>query len=64
MGSAARLRAKRPPPLQRPKLMTSEEFQKWKLENWLRCRCEYDDHFDMCLNCITHRQLTTWYSEE
>jgi hypothetical protein len=30
----------------------------WKLENWLRCRCEFDDFFDMCLNCITHRQLT------
>jgi hypothetical protein len=30
----------------------------WKLDNWLRCRCECDDHFDMCLNCITHRQLT------
>ena len=30
----------------------------WKLENWLRCRCECDDFFDMCLNCITHRQLT------
>jgi hypothetical protein len=23
-----------------------------------RCSCEYDDLFDMCLNCITHRQLT------
>lgn len=30
----------------------------WKLENWLRCRCEFNDFFDMCLNCITHRQLT------
>jgi len=30
----------------------------WKLENWPRCRCECDDLFDMCLNCITHRQLT------
>jgi hypothetical protein len=40
------------------KPLTPEEFQKWKLENWLRCRCEGDDHFDMCLNCITHRQLT------
>ncbi len=20
----------------------------WKLENWLRCRCECDDLFDMC----------------
>lgn len=47
-----------PPEFQRPEPMTPEEFQKWKLENWLRCRCECDDHFDMCLNCITHRQLT------
>ena len=30
----------------------------WKMENWPRCRCECDDLFDMCLNCITHRQLT------
>ena len=43
---------------QRPDPMTPAEFQKWKLENWLRCRCEGDDLFDMCLNCITHRQLT------
>jgi hypothetical protein len=47
-----------PPQAQRPEPMTPEEFQKWRLENWLRCRCECDDHFDMCLNCITHRQLT------
>jgi hypothetical protein len=47
-----------PPQFQRPEPMTPEEFPKWKLEHWLRCRCECDDHFDMCLNCITHRQLT------
>jgi hypothetical protein len=47
-----------PPAFQRSELMTPEELQKWKLANWLRCRCECDDHFDMCLNCITHRQLT------
>jgi hypothetical protein len=34
----------------------AEEFQEWRLDNWLRCRCECDDLFDMCLNCITHRQ--------
>ena len=41
-------------------LLTPEEqaAHDWKLDNWLRCRCESDDHFDMCLNCITHRQLT------
>lgn len=33
-----------------------EEAHRWKLEHWLRCRCEYNDFFDMCLNCITHRQ--------
>jgi hypothetical protein len=47
-----------PPKFQRPEPITPEELQKWKLENRLRCRCECDDHFDMCLNCITHRQLT------
>jgi hypothetical protein len=46
-----------PPQSQRPRRMTPERFQKWKLDNWLRCRCEYGDLFDMCLNCITHRQL-------
>ncbi len=42
------------------RVLTPEEqaAHDWKLENWLRCRCEYDDLFDMCLNCITHRQLT------
>ena len=45
-----------PPPIQRVEPMTPEEFQKWKRMNWLRCRCECDDLFDMCLNCITHRQ--------
>ena len=42
------------------RVLTPEEqaAHYWKLENWLRCRCEYDDLFDMCLNCITHRQLT------
>ena len=38
-----------PPQFQRPEPMTPEEFQKWKLEHWLRCRCEYDNLFDMCL---------------
>jgi hypothetical protein len=28
----------------------------YMLDKWPRCRCEVDDHFDMCLNCITHRQ--------
>jgi hypothetical protein len=42
------------------RVLTPEEqaAHDWKLENWLRCRCEFDDFFDMCLNCITHRQLT------
>ena len=42
------------------RVLTPEEqaAHNWKLENWLRCRCECDDFFDMCLNCITHRQLT------
>jgi len=30
----------------------------YMLDNWPRCRCECDDLFDWCLNCITHRQLT------
>src|SRR6478735_44977 len=29
-----------PPEFQRPEPVTPEEFQNWKLENWLRCRCE------------------------
>jgi hypothetical protein len=33
-------------------------LREWRAANWPRCRCEYDDLFDMCLNCITHRQLT------
>ena len=42
------------------RVLTPEEqaAHDWKMENWLRCRCECDDLFDMCLNCITHRQLT------
>ena len=42
------------------RVLTPEEqaAHDWKLENWLGCRCEYDDLFDMCLNCIPHRQLT------
>jgi hypothetical protein len=32
-------------------------LRKWKAANWPRCRCECD-LFDMCLTCITHRQLT------
>jgi hypothetical protein len=28
----------------------------WNLANWPRC--QHDDFFDMCLTCITHRQLT------
>jgi hypothetical protein len=41
------------------RVLTPEEqaAHDWKMENWLRCRCECDDLFDMCLNCITHRQL-------
>ena len=33
-------------------------YAEWKAANWPLCRCECDDLFDMCLNCITHRQLT------
>jgi hypothetical protein len=33
-------------------------LHEWKAANWPRCRCECNDLFDMCLNCITHRQLT------
>ena len=33
-------------------------LREWKAANWPQCRCECDDLFDMCLNCITHRQLT------
>jgi hypothetical protein len=33
-------------------------LREWKVANWPRCRCECDDLFDMCLNCITPRQLT------
>jgi len=47
-----------PPQFRRPVPMTPGEFHNWSLENWLRCRCECDDLFDMCLNCLTHRQLT------
>jgi hypothetical protein len=48
---------------QRPDFtLTEQEWQhalcEWKAANWPRCRCECDDFFDMCLNCITHRQLT------
>jgi len=52
-------KAERPPRLgAKEKPLPPEEANKWKLENWPRCRCECDDLFDMCLNCITHRQLT------
>jgi hypothetical protein len=49
-------KAELPTPAHRPEPMTPKDFQMWKRMNWLRCRCEYDDLFDMCLNCITHRQ--------
>ena len=30
-------------------------LREWRAANWPRCRCECDDLFDMCLNCITHQ---------